>query len=173
VAFDAKVVAAHAAAIRDGAWFARVGLPFSPGERAAVAGMAPRVKRIGTWAEVRRSADDPRANAAYDRDADEVVALKSRALAHTAPDELLAVMSAVVDRGLEVFHEAAVREARRAGVADEELTRVAAGAAAEAVYRGALAEAVAGPSHPFVATARLFAGGRWPLARIEETLVVF
>ncbi len=82
-------------------------------------------------------------------------------------------MSALVDRGLEVFHQAAQRAAARAGITDEELTRVAAGAAAEAVYRGALAEAVEGGSHRFTRTARLFAGGRWPIARIDDTLFVF
>jgi hypothetical protein len=171
--FDPAVVAVHAAAIRDGRWFELVGLPFSDDERAALAGLAPRIVRIANWDDARRVAEDAPADAAHDRDADEVVALKTRALAHTAPDELLRVMSAVVDRGLDVFHQAAQRTALRAGIADEELTRVAAGAATEAVYRGALAAAVDGPGHRFVAIARLFASGRWPVARVDDTLFVF
>jgi len=173
MAFDPAVVAAHAAAIRDGRWFELVGLPFSDDELAVLAGLAPRIVRIASWDDARRAADDPRAVAAYNRDADEVVALKTRALAHTAPDELLRVMSAVVDRGLDVFHQAAQETARRTGITDEELTRVAAGAATEAVYRGALADAVDGPGHPFVATARLFASGRWAVARLDDALAIF
>lgn len=171
--FDASVVAAHAAAIRDGRWFAHVGLPFSDGERAALTALAPRVERVRTWDEARRVADDPRANAAYDADAAEVVALKARALLDVAPDVLLQAMSAVVDRGLEVFFRAADDAVRRAGVDDETTVRAAAGAAAEAVYRGALAAAVAGSAHRFAGTESVFAAGRWPLARIDDTLHVF
>jgi hypothetical protein len=58
-------------------------------------------------------------------------------------------------------------------VHDEELIRVAAGAAAEAVYRGALAAAVAGPSHRLARVEALFADGRWPLGTIDDTLYVF
>jgi hypothetical protein len=152
--FDAAIVAAHVAAIGNGRWFELVGLPFSDDERAALGVLAPRAVRIASWEEARRTADDTRANPAYDADAREVVALKARALAAAAPDELLRVMSALVDRGLDVFHHAA-------------------GAAAEAAYRGALAAAVDGGSHRFAHTARLFASGRWPLARIDDALFVF
>ena len=51
--------------------------------------------------------------------------------------------------------------------------RAAAGAAAEAVYRGALAAAVAGSRHRFAETEALFAAGRWPLGRIEDAIYVF
>jgi hypothetical protein len=173
MAFDAAVVAAHAAAIRNGRWFTLVGLPFSDDERAALELLAARVVRVGGWLEARRMADDPRGNAAYDADAAEVVALKAKALAIVGPDVLMEAMSAVVDRGLEVFMQAADRVARRAGIFDEELARVAAGAATEAVYRGALASALDDPSHRFARTEALFASGRWPLARIDDTLYVF
>ncbi len=43
----------------------------------------------------------------------------------------------------------------------------------EAVYRGALAAAVYGPAHRFVRIAALYETGRWPLARIDDTLHVF
>jgi hypothetical protein len=81
-------------------------------------------------------------------------------------------MSTVVDRGLDVFIDAARTAARRAGVDDETAVRLAAGAAAEAVYRGALGAAVAG-SHRFAEIEAIFAAGRWPLARIEDALYVF
>jgi hypothetical protein len=173
MSFNAAIVAAHAASIPGGRWFELVGLPFSDDERAVLASLAPAAARVADWKEARRLADDPRAAAAYDRDAAEVVALKTRALANIAPDELLRVMSAVVDLGLDVFHRAAQKMAARAGIVDEELTRAAAGAATEAVYRGALAAAVEGAPHRFVICARLFASGRWPVARIDDTLSVF
>ncbi len=173
MAFDAAVVNAHAAAIRAGRWFSLLGLPFSDDERTRLAGLAPRVARVASWDEARKLADDPRGGAAYDADADEVVALKAQALESVSPDVLLQAMSAVVDRGLDVFMEAARTAARRANVDDETLVRAAAGAAGEAVYRGALAAAVAGSRHRFAETEALFAAGRWPLARIDDTLYVF
>jgi hypothetical protein len=173
VPFDASVVTAHAAAIRGARWFSLLGLPFSDDERARLDALAPHVVRVSGWDEARRIGDDPRAGAAYDADADEVVALKAQALETVSPDVLLQAMSAVVDRGLDVFMDAARTAAQRAGMHDETLVRLAAGAAGEAVYRGALASAVAGTGHRFAETEALFAAGRWPLARIDDTLYVF
>ncbi len=171
--FDASVVSAHAAAIRTARWFSLLALPFSDDERVRLAGLAPRTVRVSSWDEARRAAEDPRAGTADEADADEVVALKARALETVSPDVLLQAMSAVVDRGLDVFMPAARTAAQRAGVHDETLVRLAAGAAGEAVYRGALAAAVAGSRHRFAETEALFAAGRWPLARIGDTLYVF
>jgi hypothetical protein len=171
--FDRAVVDAYAQAIPRGRWFALVGLPFSDDEARQLATLAPRIARVRTWDGARSTADDARANAAYDADAAEVRALNERAILAVSPAALLAVMSAVVDRGLETFFHAADAAARRAGVADETTVRVAAGAVAEAVYRGALAAAVYGPAHRFVRIAALYETGRWPLARIDDTLHVF
>lgn len=173
MAFDASVVSAHAAAIRGARWFSLLGLPFSDDERVRLTPLAPRTVRVTGWDEARRIADDPRAGPAYDADADEVVTLKALALESVAPDVLLQAMSAVVDHGLDVFIEAARTAAQRAGVHDETVVRLAAGAAGEAVYRGALAAAVAGSRHRFAETEALFATGRWPLGRIDGTLYVF
>ena len=171
--FDRAVVDAFARGIPRGRWFALVGLPFSDDERTQLGTLAPRIARVRTWDEARSVADDARANAAYDADAAEVRALKDRALIAVSPDALLAAMSAVVDRGLETFFRTADAAARRAGVADETTVRVAAGAVAEAVYRGALAAAVDVPAHRFARIAALYETGRWPLARIDDTLHVF
>ena len=171
--FDRAVVDAYSLAIARGRWFSLVGLPFSDDEQREVAALAPRIARVSSWDEARAVADDVRANAAYDADTAELRALKERALRTVTPEALLAVMSAVVDRGLETFFNVADAAARRAGVADDTTVRVAAGAVAEAVYRGALAAAVDGPSHRFARTAALYKAGRWPLARIGDTLHVF
>ena len=171
--FDRAVVEAYSQGIARGHWFALVGLPFSDEEERALAPLAPQIARVLTWDEARRAADDPRANAAYDADTAEVRALKERACNAVTADALLTAMSAVVDRGLETFFRAAAAAARRAGVDDETTVRAAAGAVAEAVYRGALAAAVDGPEHRLARNAALYETGRWPLARIGDTLHVF
>lgn len=53
----------------------------------------------------------------------------------------------------------------RAGIADEALPKVAAGAASQSAYEMALVLGVAADParHPFAARFRLFAAGRWPL----------
>jgi hypothetical protein len=170
--FDAAIVARHADAIGAQRWFGLTGLPFSDDERVVLAALAPKIARVPNWAHARSVADDVRANAAYDADAVETAQLKERALETVGPDALLRAMSAVVDRGLTVFFSAAERAVSGAGARDEELIRVAAGAAAEAVYRGSLAAAVAGDTHRFVLVEALFASGRWPIARIDDTLHV-
>lgn len=171
--FDIAVVAAHAAAIRTTRWFGLVGLPFSDDERAVMAQLAPDAARVAGWDDARHLAADARAHAGGDDDANEVVNLKARALGMVGPDVLIETMAAVVDNGLDVFLQAATRVARRAGVDDPELTRIAAEAATEAVYRGALAAAIDGPHHRFARIEALFVSGRWPIARIGDTLHVF
>jgi len=170
--FDAAVVAQHAGAIETARWFEATGLPFSDDERGALAALAPRIARVGGWAQARAIADDTRANAAYDAAAREAAALRARAEAAGGTPAVLRALSAVVDRGLPVFFRCARTAIARAGLHDEELSRVAAGAAAEAVYRGALAAALGQPAHPFIALEHAYAAGRWPLARIDETLYV-
>ncbi len=170
--FDAAIVARHADAIGTQRWFGLSGLPFSDDERAVLATLAPKIARVHTWAHARGVADDTRANAAYDADTAETAQLKARALETVGPEALMRAMSTVVDRGLTVFFSAAERAVTGAGERDEELIRVAAGAAAEAVYRGSLAAAVAGDAHRFVVVEALFAAGRWPIARIDDTLHV-
>jgi hypothetical protein len=170
--FDAAVVARHAGAIEAAPWFAATGLPFSDDERGALEELAPRIARVAGWEQARAVADDVRANAAYDADAREAAALKAQAGAAAGTDTVLRALSTIVDAGLPVFFRCAEAALARAGLQDEELSRVAAGAAAEAVYRGALAAAVAKPTHRFVRIETSYASGRWPLARIDDTLYV-
>jgi len=170
--FDGAAVAAHAERIDAQRWFAATALPFSDDERRALAELAPRIVRVADWDEARARADDARANAAYDADTHEAAVLHARARATAGRDAVLQALSAIVDRGLPVFIAAAERALARSGRHDDELSRVAAGAVAEAVYRGALADAVDGSTHPFVRVEACFAAGRWPLARIDDTLYV-
>jgi hypothetical protein len=168
--FDAAVVAQHARAIETAPWFAATGLPFSDDERRALAELAPRIARVGGWAQARAVADDARANAAYDADAREAAALKAQAESAAGSPAVLRALSAVVDEGLPVFFGCAEAALARAGLHDEELSRVAAGAVGEAVYRAALAAATAHPAHRFIGVAAAYAIGRWPLARIDDVL---
>jgi hypothetical protein len=170
--FDPAVVAAHAEALDSRGWFDAAERPFSAGEELALAELAPRIERVAHWGEARRIADDARGNAAYDADAHEAALLKARAQAAAGRDAVLEALTAIVDRGADVFFAAAERALARAGLHDDELSRVAAGAAAEAVYRAALADAVDGREHRFVRVGACFAAGRWPLARIGTTLYV-
>lgn len=172
MSFDNATVAAHAERIGAQRWFAATALPFSDDERRALAELAPRIVRVTDWDDARARADDAQANAAYDADTHEVAVLHARAQATAGREAVLQSLSAIVDRGLPVFLEAAERALARSGRRDDELSRVAAGAVAEAVYRGALADAVAGGAHRFVRLEACFAAGRWPLARIGETLYV-
>jgi len=176
--FDAERVHALAVAIPAAHWFALCGLPFADEERERVeqlrvASDARRVERVGSWHSVRVVADDPRALAAYDADAAEAARLKAIAIAHSDVPTVLRATSEVVERGLGVLFEAARQAADRSRSDDATTVRVAAGAASEAIYRAALASALGeGNTHRFVLTHALFAGGRWPLARIDDTLYV-
>jgi hypothetical protein len=176
--FDAERVHALAVAIPAAHWFALCGLPFADEERERVeqlrlASDAQRVERVGSWHSVRVVADDPRALAAYDADAAEAARLKTIAIARSDAPTVLRATSEVVERGLGVLFEAARQAADRSRSDDATTVRVAAGAASEAIYRAALASALGeGNTHRFVLTHALFASGRWPLARIDDTLYV-
>ena len=171
--FDASVVSAHAAAIRGARWFSLLGLPFSDDERVRLTRLAPRTVRVTSWDEARRIADDPRAERGLRR---------RRRRGRQAQGGSAGIgrsrrAAAGHERGrrprLDIFIEAARTAAQRAGVRDETVVRLAAGAAGEAVYRGALAAAVAGSRRRFAEIEALFAAGRWPLARIDGSLYVF
>gem|GEM_PF-2254492 len=176
--FDTTRVHALAVAIPAAHWFAHCGLPFADEERVRIEELrlacgAGRVERVGSWHSVRVVADDPRALAAYDADAAEAARLKTVAIGLSDAPTVLRATSEVVERGLGVLFEAARQAADRSRSDDATTVRVAAGAASEATYRAALAWALGeGNSHRFVLTHALFASGRWPLARIDDTLFV-
>jgi len=176
--FDAQRIHALAVAIPAARWFALCGLPFADEERGRLemlraASGARRLERVGGWGAIRVFADDPRALAAYDADADEAAGLKAVAIGRADAATVLRATSEVVERGLTVLFEAARQAAARSGADDAATIRVAAGAASEATYRAALAASLGeGNSHRFVLTHDLFASGRWPLARIDDTLFV-
>jgi hypothetical protein len=90
-------------------------------------------------------------------------ALRLDAVRRFGETALLTALTRVMDRA-QALHGAAALAAQRQAVADPAVTRVAAGAAAQACHQAALARlSGAGPDHLFAVKYRLFAAGRWPL----------
>ncbi len=99
--------------------------------------------------------------------------LQSAAAASLGDIPLIDALS-LVTGAAEALHGMAALAATRAGAADPALTRVAAGAAAQACHQRALALATdAGPGHLFAIKFRLFASGRWPLGIVGDACFVF
>jgi len=87
---------------------------------------------------------------------------------------LMAALDSLLRASAGPLMAAAARAAAAAGVEDEALPRVAAGAASQGCYQAALALAAgAGETHAFAAKHRLFAAGRWPLGLIGDRFHVF
>jgi hypothetical protein len=168
--------------VRRAPWFAAVGEPLSDVEREeareylAALGLGARaVAPAAGWREAERIIRAPDGArewwAAEERHARD---LRGRALDRAAERDLLAALTEVVVGASDAAHGAATAAAARAGLADPALTRVAAGAAAQAGYQAALALAAgAGGGHPFAAKLRLFEAGRWPLGVVGTALHLF
>jgi hypothetical protein len=159
------------AEIAGGAWFAACGTPLGAGERddaaryaAALGFDAAPVTQAADWrqaAAVAQSAEWSRLW--WEREAAEEAAVKARAAASLDAVCQLEGLSRVALAAATLAGAAAMALAR-AGVADEALARVAAGAAAQACHQAALARAAgASDAHVFVVKFRLFASGRFPL----------
>ena len=163
------------------AWFAAAGTPLAAGERAAIAayleglrlGHLP-IERAADWRAAAATAQRPDWQRGW-WEAEEAERRRLRAAATAAHGEapLLAALTAILERGAEPLQHAATAALARAGIADETLARVAAGAAAQAVDQAALARAAGGEdSHPFAVKYRLYRGGRWLLGVFAETCFV-
>jgi hypothetical protein len=168
VTVDLDAVRAIAQAMRARPWFSRLGLPLSDDERALAHAAATGyrvdgIEPVADWAAARALALEPAGASAADADAVEARVLRDRAIAAGGETQVLADLSAIVDAALDPTIAAARAALDAAGIDNEELARVAAGAAALAAYHCAVARACGKPEHPFVAIDRLFALGRWPL----------
>jgi len=159
--------------IRVASWYAAVGEELTSAERwdarAYLAGLDfadTGVAAVADWKQASIVARSP----AWSRDWwDREEALRSGLLARAAelvPEhELMAGLSKIMELAAAVTHGAAAIAAARAGVADQALSRVAAGSGAQSAYQAALA-AIAHDGeaeHPFSIKFRLFEAGRWPL----------
>ena len=164
-----------AASIPGTPWFGRVGRTLSESDRGRHADYvmsigfdAGSLAPVATWREAARIAADPD----WDRrwwqaEAREQVRLQAWAEERHGSEVALKALTRVAEAALDPTR--AVADA----AGDEALTRVAAGAAAQACHLAALALAAGKPKHGFIAKHLLFADGRWPLGRIGEQWYLF
>lgn len=173
-------VAAFAASLAHGSWFAVCGEPLTERERAdanlhvaALSLPAVAVEGVAGWTAAAAVTQRPDwSRAWWDAEAAAQAALRMAAGRHGEAPFLAAL--GLVTEAAGALHDAAALAASRAGIADEALTRVAAGAAAQACHQAALALAAeAGPEHAFAIKLRLFAAGRWPLGVVGGRCFVF
>ncbi len=172
---DLGRVEALAASIAATPWFTRVGHALTREDEESLAdsvfglGLEPgAISAVATWKDAARVAADPD----WDRrwwSAEE----REQARLQAWAEERHGVGAAL--KALTRVAEAALGPTRAAaeGASDEALSRVAAGAAAQACHLAALALAAGKPHHGFLAKHRLFAAGRWPLGRIADRWYLF
>jgi hypothetical protein len=175
-------VRGFAGEIRRASWFAGCGEPLTAGDLddasayLAALGLAPcETAPVASWTDVAAITQLPDWSRVW-WEAEEGERTRLFDLARAAQREcpLLAALTAVTQTASDVVIGAAAVAAARAGVADEALHRVAAGAATQACYQAALAIAAdAGEAHGFAAKFRLFAAGRWPLGIVGDRFFVF
>ncbi|MCC7046080.1 MAG: hypothetical protein IT562_05140 [Alphaproteobacteria bacterium] len=178
----AGVADALLAAIAHAPWFAALGTPLAPSERAEhtvyLAGLqlAAAVEPVHGWQAAGRVAADPD----WDRrwwDAEERlrVALLARAEAAAGGGATMRQLTAIAMAAHDATIGAAAMAAAASGVADQALIRVAAGAATQACYQAGLAllAGMDAPGHAFAAKLRLFRAGRWPLGIVRGQAYIF
>lgn len=159
--------------IRLASWFAAVGEELTSAERwdarAYLAGLGfadTGVAGVADWQEAAAIARSPDwSRQWWDREEEERATLLDRAAQKMPETELMAGLSRVMELAAAVTHGAAAIAAARSGVADQALSRVAAGAGAQSAYQAALAALAhdGADEHPFAIKFRLFEAGRWPL----------
>jgi hypothetical protein len=104
----------------------------------------------------------------------ERIALYRAAAAALGESALLARLGTAMDLTAASIQEAASAALTRAGIADEMLSRVAAGAASQACHQRILAEVAGrGADHGFAIKYELYRGGRWLLGVVGERCFVF
>jgi hypothetical protein len=173
-------LATFARDIPRGSWFAALGEPLTEDERAEarfyVAEIVCRramIAGVADWLSAQAIIKRDYDHAWWDAEMLAQHAARQRAEAAHSSDVLLAALNPVVEAAAALDGPAALA-ASRAGITDQALIRVAAGAAAQACHQAALAIAAgAGADHPFAIKYRLFAGGRWPLGFDGDRFIVF
>jgi hypothetical protein len=165
------------------AWFARVGLPLSDGERAAIGellrGVVPDapvvVTALASWQEaavfVRAAAHD---SAWWDDEEEERERLWARAAEDRSETGLFELVTAAT-RGLDVeLRDAALAAMAVAGTADRDIADEAVAMGLLTAHQRALAEiAGAGTGHRFSRKYALFEEGRWPVGYHSARFVIF
>lgn len=165
------------------AWFSRVGLPLTPGDRAEVVALLrghrllaeAEVGKVDSWAEasaIIRAADCD--GSWWDDEEAERERLWMCAAERMGERALLRELTEIDDAHTQPARAAAAAAAARAGVADSALIRSASGTALLAAQQSALAGfAGEGETHFFACKFALFTSGRWPLGLHCGCYVVF
>lgn len=174
--------------LRTASWFSMVGDPLTAAERTDAADyLTPlgfsdvALSEIASWdaAESCIKATDWEADW-WDAEENRRATLLAQAEERFGKLTMLEALTGISEQVSDRVHGAAALAATAGGVADQGLTRAAAGAATMACYHAAV-ETAAGAStgtgtgngNPFAAKFRLFAAGHWPLCVRGGTFYVF
>ncbi len=164
------------------AWFAACGTQLRDDERAAAASYlaaldlpAAPIDGVADWRAAAAIAQrEDWSRGWWHAEETARTALYRDAAAALGERTLLARLSAAMAATAEAIQDAAVAALARAGIADEALSRAAAGAASQACHQSVLAEAAGrGADHAFAIKYRLYRGGRWLLGVVGERCFVF
>lgn len=162
-------------------WFAACGEPLTASEReeartylAALDFTGIEIAGVADWRRAALLTQDPLwSREWWEREAAAQAALQLRAAARLGERRALRALTEITEAA-EILHGEAALAMSRAGIADPALSRVAAGAAAQACHQAGLARAAGGgDAHFFAAKFRVFAGGRWPLGIVGGCYFVF
>jgi hypothetical protein len=173
--------------LRMASWFSFVGTPLSDAERGDVEeytralGLGDlQITEIEDW----RAAEDCIKQTDWDTDwwnaeEDRRKLLLDQATAKVGDMALTRALTNLSDKVSDIVHGAAAVAASRGGVADQGLTRSAAGAATMSAYQAAVEKAADidaandNSGHTFAAKFRLFEAGHWPLCVRGGTFYIF
>lgn len=164
-------------------WFARVGLPLSPGEDAALdaflRSIVPAVPKafdaVASWPDAASYLRLREHDATWwdQEEAEREVLWLHAAEQRSEADLLQGVRDVTRAVGTEI-RESALAAATLAGVTDGALAHAATGMALLAAHQAAVAQmAGVGPDHWFIRKYALFAGGRWPLGYHAARFAIF
>jgi hypothetical protein len=164
-------------------WFARLGLPLTPGDiagaRAYLAALgypsALPVLAVNDWHEAERIVRDPDWDSAWwNREQQERDRLQADVEGRLGSAGIIERLTAATDLAADTIHAAAIIAAASAASGGEAMVRAASGAAAMALHEFTLAQlAGCGPGHLFMRKYRLFESGRWPLGVLRGAFHLF
>jgi hypothetical protein len=181
VALPSAALDALRTEVRAASWFAALGEPLTEGDLADATAYANAlglgelgIGRANDWPEAERTLKSPEWSSAWwNREEAQRLELRAHAEARHPERPLWTALTELTTEAGDLVHGKAATAATRAGNAAAASVHVAAGAAAQAVYQLALARLAGDTDSLFESKFRLFAAGRWPLAVIGATLVVF
>lgn len=160
-------------------WFSRVGLPFDETEARLAGGYlggldlpaTPDIAIVADWRDAETIIRDPQSGAGWwEQEEAERKLLMRETQQRVGSQSLLEALTSAVDGYAESTYSCALKSSD----GDEELAKVASGAALTSIHLRALALlAGRGERHIFVQKYALFAAGRFPLGMRRSTFSFF